>query len=105
MPFGTRFLAKTVVPHAKKTTVQVETMTYKNRHKVNQTITVEKKEKSPSFASLIISANTHLAHLQVAQANAQSKPAKEPNFAFVLPIKCTPLCKLAPLTDINSITL
>jgi len=44
----------------KKTTVQVETMTYNNRHRVNKTM--DKKEKSPHFAFLILSASAHLAH-------------------------------------------
>jgi hypothetical protein len=53
----------------------------KNRHKKIITLTVDKKEKSPRFAFLIIFANAHLAHLQVAQAHTQPKPAKEPNLA------------------------
>jgi len=39
-------------------------MTYNDRHRANKTMTVDEKEKSPRFAFLIISANTHLAHLQ-----------------------------------------
>jgi len=40
--------------------VQVETLTYNDRHRVNQKITVGKKEKSSRFAFLKISASTHL---------------------------------------------
>jgi len=58
------FHIPTVVPHAKKTTVHIETLTYKDRHRANQTMTVDEKEKSPRFAFLIISACAHLAHLQ-----------------------------------------
>jgi len=50
--------------YAKKTTAQVETLTYNDRHRVNQKMTVDKKEKSPRFAFLISifvgSASTHL---------------------------------------------
>jgi len=52
------------VPHAKKTTVQIETLTYIDRHRAKQTMAVDKKEKVDRFAFLIISASTHLAHLQ-----------------------------------------
>jgi hypothetical protein len=59
-------------------------------------MTVDEKEKSLRFIFLIISASTHLAHLQVAQANHQSKPAKEPNFAIKLPNKCSSFRILTP---------
>jgi len=44
----------------KKTIVPIETLTYNDRHRVNQKMTVDKKEKSPRFAFLKISASTHL---------------------------------------------
>jgi len=46
--------------YAKKTTVQVETLTYNDRHRANMKVSVDKKEKSPRFAFLKISASTHL---------------------------------------------
>ena len=88
--------------YAKKELVQIETMTYKDRYKMNWSLTVDKKEKNPLFAFLIISANTHLAHLQVTQANTQSKPSKEPNFAFTLFNKCSSFRIINKLTGINS---
>jgi hypothetical protein len=53
-------------------------MKHNDRHRENKSMMVREKE-SPRFAFLIISANTHLAHLQVAQTHTQTKPAKEPN--------------------------
>jgi len=44
--------------------MQIETLTYKDRHIANQTMMVEEKDKSSRFAFLIISANPHMAHLQ-----------------------------------------
>lgn len=62
--------------------MQIETMTYNDRHRINQTMTVDEKEKSLRFAFLIISANPHLAHLQSHTYQPHNQNfAKEPNFA------------------------
>jgi len=52
--------------HAKKTTLQIETLTYKNRHKWTQTDIAEGHEnkKADRFVFLIISPTAHLADLQ-----------------------------------------
>ena len=44
----------------KKTIVQLETLTYNDRHRVTQIMTVNEKVKRPSFVFLIISATAHL---------------------------------------------
>lgn len=64
--------------YAKKTTVQVDTLTYNDRHRINQTITVDEKE-NPSFAFLKISDSTHLP--APTSHCIRSPQAKECNFA------------------------
>jgi len=45
-----------------------------------RTVTTDQKEKSPRFAFLKISATAHCTHLQIAQANAQTKICKKVQF-------------------------
>lgn len=72
---------------------------------INRTMTKEKKERSPHFEFLIISAYPHLAHLQ----NLTCLPtnpsfAKEPNFDFSLLNKYFSFYKLADCNITNSKT-